>query len=1347
MNSYPPPNLHESLQEKAELTQSQLVNSQGEEGQIEERKSLDNKAELNYLCTLYESLPCICLTLNARGAILSVSEFGANYLGFDTFDLLKQLVEDIVYVEDRANFQLQLIGIQQQPRQVSQWEARLINKNGNIIWIKAIARLVPNTESDPIILLVCEDTTELKLMQEKQGDSQEVRRSKFSNTADKTVITDNTNITDLTAHQRAEVALRESEERFRVTFEQAAVGISHCDLNGRFLRVNQKFCEIMGYTSEELLTRTFRDITFPDDLKVSVDGVRSLLAGETAHYSIEKRYVRKDGTILWGHQTVSLVSEPTGEPKHCVAVLEDISDRKLAEEELLHKSQALANFSSNLKELHRLNTTRYNSFEALFDDYLKTGCEILQLPIGIVNQLDGHSCIIRSVQSDFDWLVPGLELKLKDIYCAAVVREQKTIAYNHVGSIEALLNYPLYEKLKLESYIGTPIFVNNQVYGTINFSSTQVRSPEFEAYEQEVIELMAQSIGIFIGAHQAEMERQQAEEALRQQFLREQLVGAIAQRIHQSLNLEEILNTTVAEVRQFLASDRVIIFRLHGDGSGVVVVESVDPNWIPITGTIINDHYFAQSYIQLYQQGRVQAVEDIYNAGLTQCHVDLLAKFQARANLVVPIVQEEKLWGLLVAQQCGETRKWQPLEIDLLKSLSTQAGIAIHQSELYQQAQTEIIQRQQAEAALQQQFQREQLVGAIVQRIRKSLDLDEILTSTVAEVRQVLAADRVIIFRFEPDWSGNVVVESVDSPWHSILGTNIYDPCFEEMCVLPYQQGRVKAIEDIYRANLGQCHLDLLVRFQVRANLVVPILNGEKLWGLLIAHHCSEPRRWQSYEIDLLCSLSSQVAIAIQQSQLYEQAQSLAKREQALNQVTQAIRSSLDLNTIFSTTVREIGELLQVDCAHIVQYLPERKLWLHVSEYGRYPDLPAALGREIPDENNPIADRLKCLEVVRIDNTQTFEDEINQGLAQAFPGAWLLVPLQFGSKIWGSITLGKDNEPYHWQDSEVELICAVADQVAIAIQQAELYKQSCTATAQALSQAQQLQLALQELQTAQAQLVQSEKMSSLGQLVAGVAHEINNPVNFIYANLTYASEYTQDLLGLIELYQQQYPNPRPDILAEIEAIELEFLTEDLPKLLCSMKVGAERIYEIVRSLRNFSRLAEAEIKAVDIHEGLDSTLVILQNRLKPVHGQPGAEVIKKYGNLPKVECFAGQLNQVFMNLLTNAIDALDERDQARTLEEIEANPSKIQIHTELLNDDQVVIRIADNGPGMTSQVQQRLFDPFFTTKPVGVGTGLGLSISYQIVVEKHKGQLRCLSELGQGTEFFIQIPLRQLGEG
>jgi signal transduction histidine kinase len=284
-------------------------------------------------------------------------------------------------------------------------------------------------------------------------------------------------------------------------------------------------------------------------------------------------------------------------------------------------------------------------------------------------------------------------------------------------------------------------------------------------------------------------------------------------------------------------------------------------------------------------------------------------------------------------------------------------------------------------------------------------------------------------------------------------------------------------------------------------------------------------------------------------------------------------------------------------------------------------------------------------------------------------------------------------------------------------------------------------------------------MSSLGQLVAGVAHEINNPVTFIYGNLTPAREYIHNLLRLVRLYQQHYPHPRPEIQAEIEAIDLEFLAEDLPKTLGSMKIGADRIREIVLSLRNFSRLDEAEIKPVDLHEGLNNTLLILQSRLKATPERPEIKVIKEYGSLPKVECYAGQINQVFMNILTNAIDALEEYDSQHspyrstplTREERQRNPSTIRIRTEVgnstvmdlsqENQHWVTIRIADNGPGIPQTVKKRLFDPFFTTKPVGQGTGLGLSISYQIVVDKHGGQLWCETSPGQGAEFFIKIPV------
>ncbi|MEG5052305.1 MULTISPECIES: ATP-binding protein [unclassified Microcoleus] len=293
------------------------------------------------------------------------------------------------------------------------------------------------------------------------------------------------------------------------------------------------------------------------------------------------------------------------------------------------------------------------------------------------------------------------------------------------------------------------------------------------------------------------------------------------------------------------------------------------------------------------------------------------------------------------------------------------------------------------------------------------------------------------------------------------------------------------------------------------------------------------------------------------------------------------------------------------------------------------------------------------------------------------------------------------------------------------------------------AKSQELEQTLQELQQTQAQLIQQEKMSSLGLLVAGVAHEVNNPINFIYGNIHHAREYTRDLLELIELYQKHYLYPPSEISQHLRNIEFDFLCDDLPEVLSSMKIGAERIVQIVQSLRNFSRLDESEMKPVNIHEGIDSTLLILQSRLKATADRPPIEIVKNYSNLPLVECYAGQLNQVFMNILANAIDALESYNLDRGPKAAKANPIAIAITTEYSSPDKIIVRISDNGPGMAENVKKRLFDPFFTTKPVGKGTGLGLSISYKIVVEKHKGMLRCDSTPGLGTEFSIEIPLRQ----
>ncbi|WP_413171444.1 GAF domain-containing protein [Anabaena azotica] len=901
------------------------------------------------------------------------------------------------------------------------------------------------------------------------------------------------------------------------------------------------------------------------------------------------------------------------------------------------------------------------------------------------------------------------------------------------------------EKFQVRANIAVPLMKCKDLWGLLCIH--QCNEPrQWEVSEIEFVQLIAEHLGVALQQadyiEQVKLQSAQLAQATAREKAAEwqKTIARTIEKIRQSLDLESIFRTTTEELRQLLNSDRVAIYRFNPDWSGEFVFESVTQGWVSLMQEQLQraelsdnisdcklkelvepptDTYLQDTGGGRFAKGEIYRIcNDIYNANFNECYIKVLESYQARAYIIVAILYKHKIWGLLAVYQNTGTRDWQEDEIYLLTQVSSQLGVALQQAEYLQQ-----MQKQAAEIT--KAAERQRALVNTVDKIRQSLDIDTIFKTATQEVLRLLEVERVAIYRFYPDWSGEFVADSILDGWTPLVKPQ---PVTERVLLQEIKAGKY-----------------------ARNEVFVPISQGEKLWGLLVAYQNSQPRYWQDEEINLLAQVGVQLGVALQQAeslkQVQIQAQKLAKaaererkaaeREKALAATVEKIRQSLDLSTIFATSTQEVLRLLEVDRVTIYRFRPD---WS-----GEFVAESLAYGWKPVQELVPVIadDYLRLIpgedstngKIIVVNDTSATNIPIPP-IALITPTetrAYMIVPIFQSEKLWGLLAAYQHSQPRDWQRDEIDLLVQICSQLGVGLQQAELLEKT-------QRQKEEITQTLKELQATQSQLIQSEKMAGLGQLVAGLAHEINNPISFIYGNIPYVTNHTEDLLNLVRLYHKNHPQSTQEIAQQVASLDLDFIADDLPKMLNSMMIGANRIRELVLSLRTFARLDEAEKKPVDLHEGIDSTLLILQNRLQQQGDFPAIEIVKEYSNLPPVFCYAAQMNQVFMNIINNAIWALEKSLIQGNL----TDKPKIWIRTQVTNSNSILIWIADNGCGVPKGMESRIFEPFFTTKEPGEGTGLGLSISYQIIVEKHGGQINCVSELGKGCEFWIEIPMEEL---
>ncbi|MFM9268237.1 PAS domain-containing protein [Tychonema sp. BBK16] len=625
----------------------------------------------------------------------------------------------------------------------------------------------------------------------------------------------------------------------------------------------------------------------------------------------------------------------------------------------------------------------------------------------------------------------------------------------------------------------------------------------------------------------------------------------------------------------------------------------------------------------------------------------------------------------------------------------------------------EISSRKQAElerktdlASLERLIKQRFLLETITLEIRYNLNPDQVCQTAAAQIGRVFNADCCLIHTYIedpiPDISCIAHYKKLGVESVSFLDLEIPVSGNPHVGFI-LSQDKAVVSDNVATEPLLESVRNLVEKINLKSMIAIRTSYQGKANGIIALHQYDSPRNWTQDEIRLFASVAAQMGIAMAQSNLLQQ----DKQQRIQLQKSEASLAA-------AQKIAHIG-------SWEFDVFSEKITW---SE-----EIFCIFGLD-PTQCEPT--HIELLEMYYPEDRDCLDRTLKLAISEGFDYKKEFRILHTSGQV--RYTESRGSSIFNETGEVIKLFGTIMDitdrkQGEVALRTSEQRERE---------KAQQLKQTLKELKGTQTQLIQAEKMSSIGQMVAGVAHEINNPISFIYGNINPAARYAKDLVKTIHLYQRYYPEPFPEIAEKLEEIDADFIGEDFPKIMASMQEGANRIKQIVLSLRNFSRLDEKDSKAVDIHEGIESTLVILQHRLKEQPKRAEIQIIKDYGQLPEIQCYPAQINQVFMNVLSNAIDALE--DSA-----VNSNGKAIQIliTTEVASENRVCVRIADNGLGISSEVQSRIFDPFFTTKPVGRGTGLGLSISYQIVKDRHGGELSCYSELGKGTEFAIEVPISQ----